>query len=86
MKNSIRIDFICIIVLSNLIILIPHWYFKYFQDMPVYEEQPYFRLSNLWTNQELEALKQMLKDQKVFHTPTPQSPGSKVSIFEVQTK
>ena len=78
-------DFFIILTINYLIILAPHLYFKYFQKLPKYRhEEPYQKLTNLWTKQELKDLRQMLKSQKVFHTAaqdsTCQNEGLEVKV------
>ena len=58
-----------LILLVSLLISLPHLYFKHFHQLEKFSEpEPYFALKDLWTENEINNLRKLLKRQKVFHT------------------
>ena len=57
------------VLIIAILLTSPHFYFKYFHKLKVLEKpEPYYELKDLWTDSEIENLRSLLKEQKVFHT------------------
>ena len=58
-----------IFLLSLFLISLPHLYFKHFHQLEIFPKaEPHFALKELWTETEITNLRQLVKNQKVFHT------------------
>lgn len=57
------------LIAAVLVVLLPHCYFRFLNRLPQHAtEEPYFLLKDLWSEDELSNLRQLLKDIRKFHT------------------